>query len=388
MNSVLPHEKLLIALCRLDFSDDYIASLRDTISSVSSWKTFTWLANEHGISALVYNNLRKLELLGLVPEQYRDILHNSLLVSLTRNTYLLDKLTEAAKILKAKGITVELLKGMALELSLYGNSGLRQMNDVDILIDRDRCVKAWKILKKEGYSSVALKSPLYKLIPLYEGKHLPELHRDDLSLEIHHNLFPGNLELTRRMISESSSLVIGHQEMQMPPPSLHFLYLVRHLQYHEQQGDSQLRLYTDLFLLVERYREDILSSDLIELSRLAGEVEYLAGRLLILSSFWGVDMPGFIEVLINSVDKSAIIEDFERFLSKPKGHQPITKAETFTTDLGKVPGLHRKIIHIAGELFPSPTFMKYRYKTHNRLVALLYYPVRWFRITYLLLSKI
>jgi len=388
MKALLPHEYLLVALCRINFNDDNISGINEAIDNVTSWKTFTWLANEHGISALVYHNLEKLDLLGKIPKQFVSNLHNSMLLSLARNTYLLEKLSEAAAIIGKSDISVELLKGMALELTLYGNCGLRQMSDVDVLIDSDQCIKAWNILKKNGFESLPLKSNLYKLIPRYEGKHLPELHREDFSLEIHHNLFPGNVEITRRMISESSSLMINRQEMLLPPPNLHFLYLVRHLQYHESQGESQLRLYTDLFLLAERFSDDILEGTLFELARLTGGIDYLVGRFLILNHFWGIKIPGFIEVLVNSLDKSAIIDDFKRFLVKPKGHLPLTKADTFGTTLGDVPGLHRKIIHIAGELFPTLTFMMFRYKTRNRLYALLFYPVRWIRILYLLLTKI
>lgn len=388
MKANISHQYLLVSLCRLNFNDDQITGIREVIGKVTSWKTFTWLANEHGVSALVYYNLEKLGLLEQIPDQFIKILHNSLLVSLTRNTYLLEKLSEAAAILEKNEISVELLKGMALELTLYGNNGLRQMNDVDVLIDSDQCLKAWHILKKNGFESLPLKSSLYKLIPRYEGKHLPELHRDDLSLEIHHNLFPGHIEITRRILSESSSLMINRQELLLPPPNLHFLYLVRHLQYHESQGESQLRLYTDLFLLIEHYRDDILETTLVELSGLTGDIDYLAGRFLILNHFWGVEMPGFIEVLINSLDKSAIIDDFSRFLAQPKGHNPVTKADTFSTTLGDVPGIHRKLIHIAGELFPTLTFMMFRYKTRNRIFALLFYPVRWFRLLYLLYTKL
>jgi hypothetical protein len=32
--------------------------------------------------------------------------------------------------------------------------------------------------------------------------------------------------------------------------------------------------------------------------------------------------------------------------------------------------------------------MKFRYKTNNRLFALLYYPVRWIRLVWLILKKI
>jgi hypothetical protein len=383
-----PHEDLLVSLCRLSFSESETLTIKEKTGVVKSWKSFVWLANEHGISALVYRNLEKLALLEELPDDYSAILHKSYMISLARNTYLLEKLSEAVAILDKRGIRVGLLKGMALELGIYGNNGLRQMNDVDVLIDRDICMKAWKILKENGFTSIPHKSPLYKLILLYEGKHLPELHKEDLSLEIHHNLFPGTIEVTRKMISESSSLIIGHNEMRMPPSDLHFLYLVRHLHYHESQGESQLRLYTDLFMMATHYRDEIFTESLTRQAELTGGLEYMAGRLYILKEFWGLALPDSFEEIIKSVNKSSVLDDFLKFLTKPKGHKPTGASETYVTTLKKVPGLHRKIIHITGELFPSLTFMKFRYKTNNRLFALLYYPVRWIRLVWLILKKI
>ncbi len=40
---------------------------------------------------------------------------------------------------------------MALELTEYGNSGLRQMTDIDILLSKQDCLKARELLEGSGF---------------------------------------------------------------------------------------------------------------------------------------------------------------------------------------------------------------------------------------------
>ena len=148
MTPAEPHTKLLIALCRITFTAEQEKEIRQIIPTVTSWKSFTRLAGEHGISALVWHNLDRMQLAGRVPEMERTLLQLSYLTSLARNTYLENKLAGAVGLLTDKGVNVVLIKGMALELTHYGNCGVRQMNDVDILISRNRCMEAWKLLQK------------------------------------------------------------------------------------------------------------------------------------------------------------------------------------------------------------------------------------------------
>lgn len=376
-----PHIKLLLALCRITFTAEQEKEIGQIIPTVTSWKTFTRLAGEHGISALVWHNLDRMRLTGSLPEMERTLLQLSYLTSLARNTYLENKLAGAVEILAGAGINVVLLKGMALELTHYGNCGVRQMNDVDILIRRDRSMEAWQLLQNHGFVAKPFKSPLYKLIALYEGKHLPELYSDDLSLEIHHNLFPAHPELTVKMISESSSAEISRQKIYLPPPALHFLYLLQHMQYHEEvKGETQLRLYADLLLLTEKFPEEILTGAMADLAQQTMGAGYLAERLHLLSHFWGVEPGEPLSVLIQEIDTKAVRQQFRRFLDKPKENRPQARGETVRQTLRRMPGLHRKAIHLTGEIFPSLTFMKTRYNCRNRFTALAMYPVRWGRM--------
>ena len=173
------------------------------------------------------------------------------MLSLSRNAFNTEAMGEVLRLLNGENIKTVLLKGLALELSVYGNSGLRQMTDVDILISREQCMKARNILMSNGYVSLPVKSVFHKLIIADTGKHLPSLIKNGTSVEIHHELFGGRKNVLTRMLYENSyEIEIKGEKAYIPQPQIFFLYLVRHLYLHEMNNESQLRLYTDLVVLI------------------------------------------------------------------------------------------------------------------------------------------
>ena len=196
LNQLNPEELLLLRLCRLSFSPDQKKEIASLIRQVQNWSVFIKLVTHHGISALVFNNLKELELLKELPEDVTRYMQGAYLKSLSRNTILYEKYLELKEILEEAGIEAVLLKGMALELTVYGNMGLRQMNDIDLYIDRKDCLRAWELLIEKGYKPQAQKSRLHKKLIMDIGKHLPELYKDGISFELHHRLFSHNSQLT------------------------------------------------------------------------------------------------------------------------------------------------------------------------------------------------
>ena len=61
------------------------------------------------------------------------ILHTAYLKSLTNNTIIYTHLKEIVALAKKENIKIVLLKGLALEKTVYGNKGLRQLSDIDHL---------------------------------------------------------------------------------------------------------------------------------------------------------------------------------------------------------------------------------------------------------------
>ena len=78
-------EILLLGLCRLSFDVEITIMLRALAETVTDWQYFSSLANKHGVAALVYHNLEKLDFIKFIPKDSADLLHNSLMVNISRN---------------------------------------------------------------------------------------------------------------------------------------------------------------------------------------------------------------------------------------------------------------------------------------------------------------
>jgi len=378
-------ESLLIGLCRLEFSSEQSGKLRTLASGIKKWKYLADLANAHGVAALVYHNLEKLGIIQYVSQDVEDFLRNALMMSMSRNAYHLNEMNEVLKILNNAGIKTILLKGLALEITVYGNTGLRQMTDVDILIRREDCLKARDLLIAKGFSSLPVKSPLHKIILTHTGKHLPSLIKNGFSVEIHHELFgSGKSSLTNMLYDKSVEYQINSERAFIPDAQIFFLYLVRHLFLHEKNNESQLRLYTDLVVLIEKFGDIIINTDLLLLAETGGMSNTLFCKLESLRNMWGMLFPGWLNELIDREHDQVNRDKFIFFLRSPKNNPVIDKAWLYRYNIREIPGIHRKLIYILGDLFPSISFMKKRYKCRNGWKALFYYPHRLGKLWYLI----
>ncbi len=378
-------ERLLTGLCRLEFSGEQTEKMKILASGISDWRYFADMANAHGVGALSYHNLEKLGFLQYIPQAVTEFLRNIMIMSLTRNTRHINEMKKVLALLNKAAVKTILLKGLALEITVYGNKGLRQMTDVDILISREDCIKARKLMMADGFTSLPVKSFFHNLIIAHTGKHLPSLLKNGFSVEIHNELFgTGKSILTKMLYDNSFETVMNGERTFIPKAQIFFLYLVRHLHYHEMNNESQLRLYTDLVVLIERFRDEIINHDLPGLADQAGISEIIAGKLELLRDLWKIPFPGWINDYIEKWHNPDSTGKFIFFLKSPKNNPAPDKAKPYRNMLREIPGIHRKILFILGDIFPSIDFMKKRYNCRSGWKALLYYPHRVGKLWYLI----
>lgn len=378
-------ELLLCGLCRLSFSSGQIEKLKNYTDQTTDWDYFLLLARKHGVSALVYHNSSRLGLTDHIPPPVTDNLRNSFMMNLARNSGFIVKMNPVLNLLNSRNIKTVLLKGLALELSVYGNSGLRQMTDVDILVSPENALAARQTLIENGFVSKPLKSVLYKPLLACSGKHLPGLSSEGLSVEIHTDLFGRKKSfLTRMLYDESLETDLAGEKAFIPAPLMFFAYLVKHLWLHEMKNESQLRLYTDLVVLIEKHYGEIFGPALTEFAEKAGMNEIMASRLKPLRDILEIPFHAGINSFIDKWAAPESLDKFLFFLKSPKDNPPVSKKQLYRYHLSEIPGFHRKVLFVAGDLFPSPEFMKSRYGCSSKLETLLYYPLRlgklWFLI--------
>jgi hypothetical protein len=376
-------EILLTHLCRLNFTQEQKQKLREIAEGISSWNYFSLLANKHGISALVYHNLNTLGLLSFLPDENTAFLKNALLRNITRNVSLYNSLEKTLEILNRENIKTVLLKGIALEILIYENCGLRLMSDADVFISKEDSIKAYNILLNAGFKAIPQKSFLHRLIIPYIGKHLPTLIRNEFAFEIHHNLFGSDNILNTNILASCSEITITNQKFYIPTPRYLFLYGVKHIHVHELSNESQLKSYADLVILLDKYYDEILTPDLINDAARADISDILAFKLYILKEFWGFSYPLPVSEYVAKFQCNDLNEKFNFFLKSPVNNES-DKVENYKFNIRSIPGFHRKILYVIGDLFPSASFMKKRYGLKSSLSLPLYYTHRFGKLFWLL----
>src|SRR5664279_1636943 len=149
-------------------------------------------------------------------------------------------------------------------------------------------------------------------------------------------------------------------------------------------NESQLRLYTDLVVLIEKHYEEILNSDLLKYTSGQEMSEMLASHLEPLRDFWGIVFPEIINDFIEKWHNPESLNKFIFFLGSPKDNPPLDRPGFYRNVISDIPGFHRKFLYVLGDLFPSFTFMKKRYNSKSNLRVLIYYPHRVGKVLWLL----
>jgi len=388
LSQLLPEERFLFSLCRLNFNDLQKQQVREFVSQVKDWNKFIRLSNDHGLISLCNYNLMEYRNNSIIPTEYLVKLQNGYYTSLIRNTAILKLLNTVLKLASENFIKIVLIKGIALEKTVYRNKGLRQMNDLDILVRKDDAIKLRNLLLQKEFVSIPVVSPLHEKILPYYGKHLPEMNKDGISVEIHFRLFDQSGDNLTSCFLEKSTTISGEEyPYSIPCPQLHFLYLIKHLEKHESVGSSQIRLYNDLAILLSDYKNTVLNETLLEYAKEAGLIGALIEKLFILKTFWGIKMPDYFLESAELPEKEKSIKKFTYFLRHPKEHHDDLKRDSLLKPIKDINGILNKSLFIFGYIFPSFVFMRYRYGVNSPLKTLLFYPIRWGKLVKLVLAR-
>jgi hypothetical protein len=228
-----------------------------------------------------------------------------------------------------------------------------------------------------------MKSKLYRHIILDLGNHLPELHRGGVSVDLHHRLFgPEGASMISHAIKNAAVLSVEGRTFHVLPPAIAFLGLVNHIYKHGVKGEFQLRLYNDIGLLLKKYGSEILNEDLMLSSSQAGIENEVREVLSVVSGAWGIQVPH--EMRLNPEQEKEAVKTFIQRILHPGLVKPVSQREFFRRNLKSIRGVRKKLIFIAGDLFPSVGFMKRRYGCRTTMQALLYYPHRFGKISWIL----
>lgn len=139
--------RLVLAVC----ADEMGASepLRSLLAGPMEWDALTRLADEHGVTSLLYQNLMQVE--ESVPSEIMATLREKQERNIRRALLLAAELAQVADCAQTLGIELVAYKGVVLSEGYYGDMAIRSGGDVDLFV-RARDVKRLKnALRELGY---------------------------------------------------------------------------------------------------------------------------------------------------------------------------------------------------------------------------------------------
>ena len=217
------------------------------------WHYVVEMAAFHGITPLVARNLADNGVSSRVPQPCLDELRKASRSTLYRNIILSAELAGVLSAFAGYGISAICLKGVALADSLYGNIGLRQTGDMDILLHPADIPAARALLQQRGYrEGTPGKGPLHP----FHGEPFWKQDGIDLMIELHWS--PENRRLVdipeEQIWRRARPLDFQGVSTLVLSPEDNFLFLSNHLFKHDTM---RLKLLTDIAVLLEKHGETL-----------------------------------------------------------------------------------------------------------------------------------
>ncbi len=353
-----------------------VSADRLATQSAQEWETLFVLAKEQRVAALLFHRLKSGGLISGGGEEVLIKLRDFYKQNTLRNMSLFGELHRVAKALQFENIPVILLKGMHLATVVYDNMGLREMNDIDLMVPAENLSRAGKSMIKLGYQP---QNKFNADIDSISSHHLPRFIKSDISsIEIHWNItgsgcyyFINPAPLWKHAISVS---IAGVDLLGLSQEDL-LLHLCLHTSY-QHQFQFGLRPFCDIAQLTRHYSQT-LNWPIVH--RRAVNWGWKKGVFLALTfakDLLGAEVPEAILDQLRPSDFTIPIEDTAlRLLFTNKAF-----AGSISGEAAKV--FHRKQLPsklrgMLGRVFLPKETMAYIYGLHQDSIRLyLYYAVR------------
>lgn len=146
----LPEEELLFCVARKTVNEDVAARITSLLTGELNWNYLREKARQHRLLPLLYQHLT-----SVCPQSVPAPILNSLKDEFRENSqsclYLFSELRKVVRLFAEQGVSSVVFKGTVLAAAVYGDIGLRQAGDIDILIERRNFGLAKQLLNSAGY---------------------------------------------------------------------------------------------------------------------------------------------------------------------------------------------------------------------------------------------
>lgn len=151
MRAGSPEERILICVARHSLDASTTEQLSLLLQGGLDWDYLLTIANHHGLIPLLYLHLSAVDR-PAIPKPYMLKLKRDNEGNTKTSLFLTGELIKVIACLEEEGVRAIPFKGPTLALRAYGDVGLRQSGDLDIMVHRRDVPRIWKILITRGFT--------------------------------------------------------------------------------------------------------------------------------------------------------------------------------------------------------------------------------------------
>jgi hypothetical protein len=358
--------QLLVDLLREENPGDKIRRFQGL--SPSDWESLFPASIRHGVAPLLYGGLKPFIKDAYVPATVQERLNKSYRLAALRNMRLYQQLSKVLAVLNQEGIPVIPLKGAFLAEVVYGDTGLRPMTDVDLLVRQADLAKTDKALLALGYRrSAGEVGSATEHVPPYRKKGWA-------SIEMHFNIagppVADRIDLDGLWGRTRRRSLAGIGILELSPEDL-LLHLCLHAAIHHA-FDNGLRGLYDISRTIRYYAGELDWEQLIHRAGEWGVGNCVYLSLVLARKLTGVHVPDHVvhqtEPVDGTFDAVALSEEF---IFNGGSWVPPNVALLWGAQ-----SLRHRIAHLVRIAFPPRTQMAAQAFANHPLQVYLSYPLR------------
>lgn len=146
-------EQLLVCVARRTLATEVSDRLSQLLQEELDWDYILKMADRHCLVPLLCRHLNATDP-SLLPPHVRRRLERDNHQNTRSNLLLTGELLKVLELFEQNGVPVVSFKGPSLALRIYGDVGLRQFGDLDLLVHRNDILKVKELLMSRGFKSM------------------------------------------------------------------------------------------------------------------------------------------------------------------------------------------------------------------------------------------
>jgi len=369
---------LLLRSVRPNLSQKEFDDIKLLSKSNVHWEIFLNNAIQNRLSSIVYKTFSNSNILENIPKHIFDNLQKYYYKTLSKNTVLYSYFTLFLQECYNKDIQVVALKGIFLADNVYGDIGIRQLSDIDLLVHEKDANNCAEILIQMGFvfDNSLIKSDFIKSNK--ESKHLPMLVKDGVGVEIHTNIIISNqkfhIPIEDFWDNTEKHNVAGIDILAFNANYL-LLHICMHLDEHFEDAKIHFIAYIDILWILETYKTTLDWNKFDKMCEQYRCTSDVYSHLYICHKYFNANISDSIKPKIESYCDEYTEEYFIQQLQCNTNYSAKKKNRNIS-ELKRIKGLRNKLRFLIDDMFPSKLFMYKRYSINNPRTVYWYYIVR------------